>query len=407
MPTIASPAHSDITVQGAGLKYPSTALLQSRAWSYAYRWRTLCTGGPIILVLTRQISEPTTRWRFVVVDVEVNINPTSIQQAAEFAVAAESLGASQIGVWDSPALYSECWTTLGAISQHVTSVPIGVAVTNPTSRHLVVTASALASLSRSYTGGVFLGVGTGDSGLRVLGLKQTGLNVLEDYIVAIRKLLIFGKTRWGGQELLLREPPDREVPIYMAAHGERSLAVASRVADGIFCGLGHSADVVKHVHAVVDRSASEAGRDSASIPIWWNTGGVTIAKTFEDAIEKGGWVAVSLCHHLARFRSEGKLIPEKYRDAIEELGTAYDLTRHGDPGAELKRRYVDCAKKLGVWDYLMDRFLIAGTPEQVQEQIRGLYQRGIRKIETGMQNDGLEEIRSILLAVRQLDVGAS
>lgn len=68
-------------------------------------------------------------------------------------------------------------------------ISIGTWVTNPLSRHPVVTASAAASLDDLAPGRVYLGIGSGGTGVLHLGLPAAPLAHLEDYALTVRRLL--------------------------------------------------------------------------------------------------------------------------------------------------------------------------------------------------------------------------
>ncbi|MCR3752078.1 LLM class flavin-dependent oxidoreductase [Lentzea californiensis] len=295
------------------------------------------------------------------IEVAVNINPRSIDEAIRWGRLFEGHGVARLGVWDSPVGVPECWTTLGALSQCVTRVPLGVSVTNPRTRHPAVTASALAGLSGETAAGVFLGIGTGDSGVYNLGGRAATLRDLRAYVQAVREFLARRATA---------------AKVLVAAHGMRSLEVAAEIGDGVIVGLGHSEEVVAAVTAVT-------GHD---VEVWWNTGTITIDLDGDRAEATGGWVLASLAHHFTRFGLESKLVPAGLRSGVEQLGALYDLSRHGVQTEEDKRRYVEAAKMLGVWDHLADRFLIAGTESEVVKRLDELSARGVRRLEMGTAN---------------------
>ncbi|MEU5693275.1 LLM class flavin-dependent oxidoreductase [Actinosynnema sp. NPDC020468] len=306
-------------------------------------------------------------------EIAVNINPRSIGEAIRWGRLVEDRGAARLGVWDSPLAVPECWTVLGALSQHVTRVPLGVSVTNPVTRHPAVTASALAGLAGEAAAGVFLGIGTGDSGVYNLGGRAATLRGLRAHVRAVREDL-------AGRGVAVK--------VLVAAHGMRSLEVAAEVGDGVIVGLGHSEEVVAAVTAVT-------GHD---VEVWWNTGTITVDPDGDRAEATGGWVLASLAHHFTRFGLESKLVPAGLRSAVEQLGALYDLSRHGAQTEEDRRRYVEAAKGLGVWDHLADRFLIAGTESDVIARLDALSARGVRRLEIGTAN-GPDAVAAVLSLV--------
>jgi 5,10-methylenetetrahydromethanopterin reductase len=337
------------------------------------------------------------------IEIEVNIGASSVVEAITAATRAESHGAAQIGVWDSPAGAPDCWTTLGVLSQRVSTIPIGVAVTNPVTRHPVVTARAIASLAEAARRGVFLGIGTGDSGVYNLGRRAATLRDLREYVTCVRALLRDGRARWHDTELWLKREPGMRVPIYLAAHGLRSLELAAETADGIFIGLGHSEDVVLEVQSVVRRGAERANRDPQGIDLVWNAGAISINDDPDRAVIDAGWLVASLSHHFARFNTSSKLIPAQFQEGVRKLGELYDLSQHGHQSTVQRQGYIEAAVDLGVWDYLSDRFLIAGTEADVQARIETLRSRGVRKFEIGLSVGGPDGVASVLDLVRRIN----
>ncbi|MGW8375624.1 LLM class flavin-dependent oxidoreductase [Streptomyces sp. ODS28] len=333
----------------------------------------------------------------------VNINAGTISDAVSVGRLVEKRGGHRVGVWDSPVGVPECWATLGALSQHLTSIPVGVAVTNPRTRHPVVTASALAGLAGAAPGGVFLGIGTGDSGVYNLGQRAATLRDLRAYAVCVAELLRTGRSVWRGADVHLARPPERRVPLYMAAHGRRSLELAAEIADGVFLGLGHSEDVVREVRAVVAGAAERAGRDPGSLELWWNAAGLRIGPDSERAAQEAGWLAASLAHHFARSGLAGKFVPAEYEDGVRKLGELYDLGQHGRQSPEKRRAYLEAAMELGVWDYLRERFLITGTEDEVAGRLRVLRERGVHRLELGLAAGGTDGVLAALDLVRGIN----
>lgn len=312
-------------------------------------------------------------------DVEITINPSSMDQVLDIARTSDRMGVDQIGVWDSPALYLDPWVTLGALSREVSAAPLGVSVTNPVTRHIVVTANAVASLSHAAEAGVHLGVGTGDSGVYNLHERASSLAELRAFIVGVRSLLESGRAEIDGKTYVLAVHPRGRVPIYVAAHSRRSVELGAELGDGLILGLGHSPDVVEPVMNVISDVACRFGRNVEDLQLTWNSGGIHIDETPGAAVRKAEWLLGSFAHHFARFGTDGKFVPAQYRAGIVELGSAYDLQRHGNLSEQQVDRYRGLASSLGVRDYLMERFVIAGTRAEVSSRIDGLLERGVRR----------------------------
>ena len=185
-------------------------------------------------------------------------DPASLIQQARLAEQAgfEALWISDhFHPWlDEQGQSSFVWSMIGAISQ-VTSLPIGTAVTCPTTRvHPVVVAHAAATAG-VLTGGRFtLGVGTGEAlNEHVTGEKWPAAaerrDMLEEAITIIAELftgeqITYRGTYYQVETARLYTRPDTPPPVYVSGFGEKSARLAARVADGYIC-MQPAADLVK------------------------------------------------------------------------------------------------------------------------------------------------------------------
>ncbi len=307
------------------------------------------------------------------------INPGSTAEAVAAAREAEALGFDRIGIWDSPALHREPWVVLGAVAAASTRVRLGPWVTNPSTRHPVVTASAIATLDDLAPGRAILAIGSGDSGVYPLGQRAALLAHLEDYVRTVRRLLEDGAADWGGERVTLSWA-HRQVPIWMAAHGERSLQLAARIADGVVVGLGVSPEVVTGCLDLLDAAAGEGARSLADLEVWFTAPWYVDAEPGV-AREEAAWHVASLAHHVARHGVDGKFVPPELADGIVRLGQTYDLSTHGAPPVDQKAAYARLARDLGILEPLLDRFAFAGTPDEVEAQVRRAIAAGARNFD--------------------------
>ena len=84
---------------------------------------------------------------------------------------AERLGYDTAWITDSHLVCRELWVTLGACAAATSRIRLGPGVTVPHSRHVSVTASAVATLHDLAPGRTVLGVGTGGSSAQTMGLS--------------------------------------------------------------------------------------------------------------------------------------------------------------------------------------------------------------------------------------------
>jgi 5,10-methylenetetrahydromethanopterin reductase len=117
----------------------------------------------------------------------------------------------------------------GALAAARTSrIRLGVSAITPRLRHVVATATALATLHAHAPGRVEAVVGSGFTAQIMLGQKPAPWAEVEQYVVALRDLLGGREIEWDGALTGLKHgprtaitPPGPDIPLYIAAHGPR------------------------------------------------------------------------------------------------------------------------------------------------------------------------------------------
>jgi 5,10-methylenetetrahydromethanopterin reductase len=299
---------------------------------------------------------------------------------------AEELGYDRCGIWDSPALFREPWVTLGSVARDTERISLGTWVTNALTRHPAVTAACAATVDDLALGRVYIGIGAGGTGVWHYGLGTAKLAELEAYVLAVRSLLRTGAADWNGHSLSMQWAGPRDVPIVMAAHAPRSLRLAGRIADGVVIGLGISPEVVSGSLEILEDGAREVGRSLDDIEVWF-TCFWWVDEEPGRAVADGAWSATAFALHFVDSGVENKFIPDELKAPLLEIGKAYDLRSHGHPDAEQRAAYVELADRLGVGEYLRGRFMFAGTPDEVEAQIRRAVAAGARNFDGAIDAD--------------------
>lgn len=292
-----------------------------------------------------------------------------IQSELALAATAEELGYSHVWFGDSQLIWREAYVTLGAAALRTRSAILGTAVSNPATRDLSVTASAMATLHELSGGRCVLGIGIGDSALRTLGKKRTTVATLEAAIREIKGLLSGGPVDRDGNEVHLAwaAGAPRPVPIYagMGAFGYRLLQMSGRVADGCIIAGGVDEGYIDLVWAQLDRGAAEVGRDLKA-------DGFQVVLQVACAVNEDGdlarsWVKPAAARKFVQAMPAdfaATLTPSE-REAAERIRQEYDYYEHMRAGG--KHESI-------VPDSLMSRFTIAGTPAECREQLARLLQ---------------------------------
>src|SRR4051795_12186205 len=114
-------------------------------------------------------------------------NPPASRTIA-LAKLAEQYGFSHVWTFDSHLLWQEPYVIYSQILAETRRVKVGPFVTNPATRDWTVTASVFATLNEMYGNRTVVGIGRGDSAVRVTNGKPTTLAELREAIQVIRAL---------------------------------------------------------------------------------------------------------------------------------------------------------------------------------------------------------------------------
>jgi 5,10-methylenetetrahydromethanopterin reductase len=290
--------------------------------------------------------------------------PESLGAFGELCREAEGAGFEWVGVADSQSVFHELYVALTIAALSTTRVRVGPLVTNPLTRHLVVTASAMASVDEVSGGRAVLGLGSGDSAIYTLGAPPATLAGLEEAVDALGRLTAGERLQREGRRWQVHRST-RRVPIYLAAEGPRTLELAGRVADGVIVGLGLTPEVIELSLAAIERGARAAGRRLADVDVWWFAK-TNVADTRATAVEPIKMALAASANHAFRFTLEGKGVPAALHEPIRGLHRDYDAHQHEIAGA----RNAHLTDRWGLTDFLVDRFAIAGTPAECVAQVR-------------------------------------
>jgi 5,10-methylenetetrahydromethanopterin reductase len=304
-------------------------------------------------------------------------------QVIETARLAERLGFDVFWITDSHLAGREAMTMLGALAVSTNRIQLGTGVSHLAGRHPSVIASAMATLDELAPGRIRLGIGVGDSGPMNLGVPRSSLRELEAAVVSIRDLLEGREVDGPSRKLSLStvKPRSNPVPIYISGSAERTHRMTGRVADGAL--ISGMPDQLATSIASVRAGEREAGRPEGSTRILlWTTVAVDDDREAARTAVRGS-VARRVLNSFGRLARQGQLDPEDLQ-AFERLQREHDQRYSLEAGdADL------------VPERWIDRFAIAGTPQEVRA-----------RLDKAVQN-GAEEISTILMSPRSGDRGGA
>ena len=194
--------------------------------------------------------------------------PTKIDEVGLIAHV-ENLGYSHAWIADTHMMWSDCYAVLALAAQQTRSIHIGTGVAVAGTRIAPVTANSIATINRLAPGRTFLGLGTGNTAMRVMGHRPFKLREYEEYIRVVRDLLTGEETQFAWRdrtrsirfvmqehEFLGLQPP---IPIYVSGFGPKSQALAGKYGDGLVISIPRGGTVSRALENA-KAGAEQSGR---------------------------------------------------------------------------------------------------------------------------------------------------
>jgi 5,10-methylenetetrahydromethanopterin reductase len=275
---------------------------------------------------------------------------------------AERLGYDTAWITDTHLVCRELWVTLAACAVATSRIRLGPGVTVPHSRHVSVTASAVASLNELAPGRVVIGIGTGGSAAQTMGLKLADVGriaTIETMATSLRRLIsnesIAFEAGTTGRLAWLDRPT--VIPVYVGGSGPRMLTAAGRLGDGAIVYATVSPDVLRVAFDRVADGARERGRTLADLDIaLWAP--MSIGRDRERARDHARGRVASATRHPLPVR-----LSDEDEAAMRRVRENYDAYQHATAGS---------THRALVPDRLVDLMALAGTPDDLREQVSRL-----------------------------------
>jgi 5,10-methylenetetrahydromethanopterin reductase len=272
---------------------------------------------------------------------------------------AEALGYDTAWITDTHLVCRELWVTLTACATATSRIRLGPGITVPHTRHVSVTASAIATLHELAPGRLVLGIGTGGSAAETMGLpvaRMARVATLETQATSLRRLLAGESVRLdtGVEARLAWLERPAPIPLYLAGSGPRMLEAAGRLGDGAIMYVGVAPWLVEAALESVRAGARAAGREPAGLDValWAPTSIAPDRALARDHVR--GRVASALRHAFP--------VPWSAEDqaVIDRVRAAYNSYEHASAASK---------HRLLVTDRFVDLMALAGTPADVREQV--------------------------------------
>ena len=286
----------------------------------------------------------------------LQIVPTmSSAELIDTIVLAEELGYSYCMVADE-GLMLDVYAVLGAAARATSTIGLG-AVTNPYTRHPAATAAAIATIDEMSGGRAFVTlVAGGTMVLHPMGLQRSApLALMADTITALRLLWQGRPVTWQGQRLALEgaqlSTGTHSIPVWVAARGEKMLALAGTHADGLVLMVKSD---LGDAFAIADEARPAAGT---------SRGGSSLTRVYLDRLAYKPEM-IEEAKHLygyAIMDSPPRILKNLGLDDDEIAGLKHAFERGGP----------EAVGRL-VTDELVADYQIAGTPAECRNQLEHL-----------------------------------
>jgi 5,10-methylenetetrahydromethanopterin reductase len=255
------------------------------------------------------------------------------------------------------------------VASNTSRIRLGPCITDPYSRHPIITAVAIGSLAELAPDRVWLGIGAGGRGLAEIGITQPRPAVaIREAVNVIRSLLDGQSVDYRGEIILLKDRPlDFKPPTGIkimigTGHGRIVQQLAGEIADAVMLANYAVPETIQKGLQNVEKGASKAGRRLADC---------YLISRVDVAIHEDGAIAKA---------AVAPKILSALRASYPDLSYLDDL-----PEFQLSSRLIEALKKK---DYqsrmyyanpanstalipatLTRNLAVAGTPEEVKNQM--------------------------------------
>ena len=255
---------------------------------------------------------------------------------------------------------------------------LGISVTNPYTRHPLITGAAVATVNEASGGRAVLGLGAGASSLfERQGIKRPSppVTAIREAVELLRPFMRGERVDFGGRTYSFRgadiDFESRPVPIYIAARGPRLLRLAGEVADGVIIGSLTSREGLEYALENVMQGLERSNRDLSEfdVVLWAYT---SIRKEKAEARDMVRQLVISSMWSSRGIIGRLGLDEDEWRNLEEEMSTGFS---RGLPPHQV---YSSAATKLS--PELIDAWSLAGDVESVVVRARAARDAGVDQI---------------------------
>lgn len=311
---------------------------------------------------------------------------------------AENLGYSHAWVADSQMIWSDCYAVLALAAQQTRTMNLGTGVSVAGTRIAPVTAHSIATINRLAPGRTFLGIGTGNTAMRIMGHKPMKLREFGEYLRVLRALLHGEEVTmtWQGQttpvQFQMQEykfiDVEHHIPLYVSGFGPKAQALAGEYGDGLVVSIPPDPEFMRRARLNAKAGAARGGRDGDPYYTCALSAVALLepgeALNSERILRECGPFAIASLHYLYdKVRQFGGPPPRHLANIWDEYSAL--VARTPPSHRHLRIHAGHCVYHLPeeekfITPELIKSTCLAGTPEEVIEQIKRLQATGLDQI---------------------------
>jgi len=322
-----------------------------------------------------------------------------VEQSWKHAVLAEQLGYSHAWFADSHMIYSDVYASMALAAEHTKTIKLATGVAVAGTRIAPVIAHSIATINRLAPGRVILGIGTGHTARRVMGMPAVSLREFRETLTVCRGLL-------HGEEVEYREGERKRqirflhldkgyvdvthpVPIHVAASHPKALEVVGELADG-FTTFLYSPDPAQFSWTLdqVRKGAEKHGRvlqdfytSAISMPCVMRQG-ETLDSSRVRALT--GPYVMTMVHYLYEAVKRAEDIPPAYQEIfhayqahVEQMQTPAD--RRYQEVHDGHAIYTRPDEERFVTSRMIEESCLVGSREEIIRRIRAFAEAGLNQ----------------------------
>lgn len=298
---------------------------------------------------------------------------------------AEAAGFTHCWFYDSHVLWRDCYAPIAMCMEHTKKMRFGPCVTNPKVRDWSVAGSMFAGLSLQSNGRFSVGLGRGDSSMRVMGKKPAKLKEVAEFTHAIKAMARGEEVRYADipEPVQFRWAAGHDIPVWIGAYGPLALKTAGQHGDGVVLQIAEPQLITWFLNQClaaakdIDRDMSDFGVMAAA-PAYFGSR--------DECIEATKWFPAMVGNHVAdiveKYGSDSDEVPKSLTSYIENR-RGYDYKKHG----ESDNPYLDF-----ITPDIVESFCVLGTADDHINKLQELEKAGVTQFNIYLDSGDEENI---------------